>query len=110
MEYQENIRACDDELIKIGVSNQLFRPPYGRLRKNQIGALKNRKIIMWSHLSWDFDKNLNLSRSLKKLKSADCGSILTFHDSEKAFDNLKIILPEILSYFSSKGIQFEALK
>lgn len=110
LEYQDNISACDDELAKLGVSNQLFRPPYGRLKKNQIDALKNKKIIMWSHLSWDFDKNLNLSTSLKKLKSAGCGSILTFHDSKKAFDNLKILLPEILSHFSSKGIQFEALK
>ena len=59
--YQEDIRACDGELMKLGIHNQLFRPPYGRIRKSQINSLKNRRIVMWSHLSWDFDARLDLS-------------------------------------------------
>ena len=64
---------------------------------------------MWSHLSWDFDSKLNVEKSISKLKRAKPGSILVFHDSEKAFENLKVILPEILAYFHAKGFKFEAI-
>ncbi len=110
LEYQEDIRACDEELMKLGVHNQLFRPPYGCIRKAQINALKNRRIIMWNYMSWDFDSKLDTSRSIKKMKEACPGSILVFHDSLKAFQNLKIILPEILSFFTSKGFKFETIR
>lgn len=108
-DYHNDIRACDDELMKLGVSNQLFRPPYGRVRSNQLVGLKNRRIIMWSHLSWDFDARLNVEKSLNALKKASEGSILVFHDSKKAFSNLKKLLPEVLSHFHNKGFKFDAL-
>ena len=108
--YQDDIRACDNELMKLGVHNQLFRPPYGRIKKGQINSLKNRKIVMWSHLSWDFDPKLDVQKSIKKMKEAKPGSILVFHDSRKAFSNLKIILPEILNYFKSQGIKFDTIR
>ncbi|MEP1032081.1 polysaccharide deacetylase family protein [Ekhidna sp.] len=110
MTYQEDIRTCDNELMKLGIHNQLFRPPFGRIKKGQISALKNRKIVMWSHLSWDFDPKLDVNKSIEQLKAAKPGSIILFHDSIKAFNNLKIILPEILSFFSSKGVKFESIR
>lgn len=110
LDYLDDIRKCDNELMNFGIHNQLFRPPYGRIKKNQISRLKNRRIIMWSYLSWDFDLKLDTEKSLEKLKEAGPGSILAFHDSAKAFKNLRIILPEILSHFSSKGLKFEAIR
>ena len=109
-EYHDDVRACDNELMKLGIHNQLFRPPYGRIKKSQIDGLKNRSIIMWSHLSWDFDQKLNIHKSIHELKKAKPGSILVFHDSKKAFENLKKILPEVLLHFSSKDIIFESIK
>jgi len=106
--YLEDARKCDAILNGLGVDNSLFRPPYGRIRKSQIAKL-TKQIVMWSHLSWDFDPACNLNRSLKSMTSAKSGSILTFHDSKKAFANLQILLPQVLSYFHEKGIKFQTL-
>lgn len=109
-DYLEDVRACDEELMNLGIHNQLFRPPHGRIKKGQISALSNRRIIMWNYLSWDFDSKLNLKKSIEKMKEAKPGSILVFHDSPKAFKNVKVILPEILTFFTSKGFKFEPIR
>ena len=108
--YEQDINQCDLSLEKLGIRNQLFRPPYGRIRKSQQSRLKERKIIMWSHLSWDFKEDLNVKKSITRLQKAKPGSILVFHDSVQAFHNLKIILPEILKHFTLRGLKFETLK
>ena len=110
-DYFRNISACEEEINNVQQKeNRLFRPPYGRIRKTQIEELKSKyQIIMWSHLSWDFDKNLNISKSIKSLKIAKPGSIIVFHDSEKSFDNLKILLPEVLTHWSSLNYKFSTL-
>ena len=63
-------------------------------RTNQIKALKDDyQIIMWNQLSGDFDQNLNRKKSLASLcKNAKPGNIVVFHDSMKAFENIKEIL------------------
>ncbi|MEO9871323.1 polysaccharide deacetylase family protein [Ekhidna sp.] len=109
-DYISDIVRCDNVIQKIGERNNLFRPPYGRVKKSQIKKLNQYRLIIWSHLSWDFDPKLKVNRSIKKLKKAQPGSILVFHDSLRAFSNLKIILPEILNYFRTKGIQFDTIK
>lgn len=104
--YLENIEKCH----KIIQSN-LFRPPYGRITKKQINALKpNYNIIMWSLLSCDFIQNLDTKKALNGLiKNTKNGSIIVFHDSVKCNNNLKIILPEYLSYLSKNGYHCLAL-
>lgn len=104
--YIQNIDKCDQHIEK---PNNLFRPPYGRIKRSQIHLLKDREIVMWSHLSWDFDKNMNHNRSIELLSKANPGSILVFHDSIKAFDNLKIILEPILEKLSSRRLLFKTL-
>jgi CRISPR/Cas system-associated protein endoribonuclease Cas2 len=65
---------------------------------------------MWDRLSRDYDENLNIDESLKAMKTLPAkGSIFVFHDSEKAFKNLKILLPELLNFYSLNGYQFEKL-
>ncbi|MFK7952821.1 MAG: polysaccharide deacetylase family protein [Ekhidna sp.] len=89
---------------------KLFRPPYGRIGREQINALKNDfEIVMWSHLSWDFSLDLNTARMITKLKKCRPGSILLFHDNRKSFKNLKRILPEILAFYVDKGFKFGIL-
>lgn len=106
--YLQDINACDDALDEIGIKTNLFRPPYGRIRKRQI--LNDKRTILWSYVSWDFDSGVSSDLAFRKLKKAKSGDIIVFHDSEKAFKNLKAILPQILSYFHSKGLKFEAIK
>ena len=107
--YLSDIRACEDELNKMGIYNDLFRPPYGRIKTTQIRALKNKQKIMWSGLSFDYDSRLNLNRSFEQLKKSRPGDILVFHENKRAFKNLRILLPQVLEFFASKKYKFEAI-
>lgn len=109
--YLENVVQCDKAIESIQSNkNKLFRPPYGRIKKSQIENLvSNYEIIMWSHLSWDFDRKLDIEKSIKNLKKASPGSIVVFHDSEKAFNNLKILLPQMLAHWYSLNYKFSTL-
>ncbi len=91
---------------------KLFRPPYGKIGYFQSKKLllKGYKIIMWDVLSGDFDSNISKEKVLSNvLKNTTNGSIVVFHDHQKAFDNLKFTLPKVLDYFSAKGYRFEAI-
>lgn len=89
------------------IDSELFRPPYGRIKKSQINALSaDFNIIMWSSLSGDFDANIDTERALKKLqKLTKPGAIVVFHDSLKALENLKILLPAYCEFLTKNGYQ-----
>lgn len=88
----------------------LFRPPYGRISRSQIMALKRYQIIMWDVLSFDYNKNLSAESCLRKtIKATGPGSILVFHDSYKAEKNMTYILPRLISHFSEQGYTFKAI-
>lgn len=93
------------------IPSKLFRPPYGSLRFSQYLHLKKKyKIVMWDLLSYDFDIDLNIEESIRHLKNkAKKGSIIVFHDSEKAFPQLKVMLPKLLAHWS-KDYTFASLK
>jgi peptidoglycan-N-acetylglucosamine deacetylase len=101
------------------IDSNLFRPPYGRITRFQVKLLsgirnspvnKNFRIIMWDVLSGDFDQRIAGDVCGQRvIKNAQPGSIVVFHDSEKAFPRLKEALPKTLDYFSKKGYRFEAL-
>lgn len=107
-QYLEQCSRCELELEKLGVSNAIFRPPYGKITGKQVRSLK-KQIVMWSHLSWDFDPSLNRSKALSILKKAKPGSIITFHDSLKAYENLRILLPELLKHFRDRNLNLATL-
>ena len=96
------------------ISASLFRPPYGRITIKQHRQLQQMdkpfKIVMWSILSGDFDAKITSEQCCENvLINAENGSIVVFHDSEKAFERLKYSLPRVLKYFSEKGYQFEKI-
>lgn len=95
------------------ISSNLFRPPYGRCTSFQakiINQQLNMQIVMWDVLSGDFDKEITGEQCAQNvLLHAKEGSIIVFHDSEKAFERLKIALPKTLDYFANKGFSFKAL-
>jgi len=107
--YLDNIREAA-QLI----DSNLFRPPYGRIGKFQAKLLEDAprayKIIMWDVLSADFDRSLTGERCARNvIRYAQPGSIVVFHDSEKAFDRLRRALPAVLEHFSGLGYRFEAI-
>lgn len=93
------------------VPSTLFRPPYGRITREQTRITLNRyKVIMWDVLSGDFDKNISKERCLKNvLENTVPGSIIVFHDSVKAADRMQYALPRVLEYFSEKKFSFDRL-
>ena len=97
------------------IDSDLFRPPYGKIRSFPAKVLKESnppfKIIMWSVLSADFDTSISPQKCLDNVtKNTKPGSIIVFHDSEKAFANLRFALPEVLKLFSGMGYRFEVIR
>jgi len=98
------------------IDSAMFRPPYGRITsfqaKNLHDSLKKQhaKVVMWDVLSADFDETLSGDDCLKNVvMNAGKGSIVVFHDSEKAFKRLEYALPKVLDFFEKKGYKFEKL-
>jgi peptidoglycan/xylan/chitin deacetylase (PgdA/CDA1 family) len=108
-DYADNIKKSV-ELTGL----RLFRPPYGRIKKSQIAAIRKQfpetEIIMWDVLSGDFDQSITKERCIHNvLKHTKNGSIIVFHDSLKAFGHLEYALPIILEKLKNRGFEFKAL-
>ncbi len=108
-EYLENIA-----MAKTYIDSQLFRPPYGRIgsfQQRQLSAPKYKlKTVMWTVLSGDFDTKISTERCLQNVVlHAKEGSIIVFHDSEKAKKNVMYALPRMLDYFTREGYQFDKI-
>lgn len=106
-EYFENIM-----LAKKHIDSHLFRPPYGRITGFQIQQLQPLfKIMMWDVLSGDFDVNLSPQKCLQNVVShTKAGSVIVFHDSQKAFPRLEYALPKALEFFAEKGYVMKGIK
>jgi peptidoglycan/xylan/chitin deacetylase (PgdA/CDA1 family) len=105
--YLSNIDACANV-----VKSNLFRPPYGRVVPWQINTIKQRgyQIVMWDILTRDFESDLDIQHALAAtVKNTKPGSIIVFHDSEKASHQLKQLLPHVLQQLAAKGYQFKSL-
>ncbi len=114
--YLENVVKCQNLIENyslLGSNNtKLFRPPYGKISLTQARKIrmKGYKIIMWDVLSADFDKATSREKCLQNvLKNSGNGSIIVFHDSFKAYENLQYSLPKVLDFFNAKGYKFKKL-
>ena len=101
------------------IDSNIFRPPYGRITKFQNRLLASGeserkqlfKIIMWNVLSADFDLSITPEKCASNvIRNSKPGSIVVFHDSQKALSKLKFALPSVLKHFTEKNYRFEAIK
>lgn len=109
-EYIENVNLCEDSISN--TKSKIFRPPYGKLKAAQSKKIRQLgyKIIMWDVLSADFDTTISKEKCLKNvLQNVQSGSIIIFHDSVNAFQNLEYTLPKTLKYLYEKGFVFEKI-
>ncbi len=113
IENRENRKEREDINLLLSLQNRfLFRPPYGKLSSSKARKLldKGFKIVMWDVLSGDFDKNISKEKCLQNvLKNTKAGSIVIFHDSSKAEENLRYALPKTLAFFKERGFEFKSL-
>ncbi len=129
--YLDNIRECESQINKEhtrhplpdtgrqavylqqqGTGNRkIFRPPYGRITRNQIKALSHYEIVMWDVLTHDYAKSQSNNNCLNgSIAATRPGSIIVFHDSYKAEKNMTYVLPRFIEHFASLGYAFKSLR
>jgi len=95
------------------VTGDLFRPPYGRISQSQCRKVErtlNMRVVMWTLLSGDFDPDLKEEKCLQQV--LDCmkpGDIVVFHDSAKASDKLRYVLPRVMDEIGRRGWKCEKI-
>jgi peptidoglycan/xylan/chitin deacetylase (PgdA/CDA1 family) len=111
--YLKDVAACDAILEdSLGIKTSLFRPPYGWMKPLQARAVaKDKKIVMWSLLSYDFNSSLAAEKIVEACISRTCsGTILVFHDQEKTREQLKKVLPHYLDFLIGEGFTTQPLQ
>lgn len=101
--YCQEIRKGHQSHTKMG---PYFRPPHGRIRRRQAQWLLQNgyRWTMWDLLSGDYNASLKPQDILDHLKrKTRNGSLVVFHDSEKAELRLRAILPPYLAWLQQKG-------
>jgi peptidoglycan/xylan/chitin deacetylase (PgdA/CDA1 family) len=107
--YVENVKNAS----KI-IESRNFRPPYGRIKRAQAKVLWQEdtpwRIYMWDVLSADYDSNLTPEKCLQNvLEHIEPGSIVVFHDSDKAWPRMSYVLPRLLEHCRQKNWKVAAL-
>jgi peptidoglycan/xylan/chitin deacetylase (PgdA/CDA1 family) len=112
-QYIENVELNATEICKLNTEYcKLFRPPYGKIKPSQSKLLRKKgfKIIMWDVLSKDYDATCSPGKCLENVvKNTKQGSIIVFHDSIKAQNNLKYVLPKAIEILKNKGFVFDTI-
>lgn len=105
-EYVEDVNRCTGV-----IDTRLFRPPYGRIRLSQAKFLaKHYRIYGWSVLSRDYDARETPEQCMKNCTDTlRNGSLIVFHDSLKAKENVIGALPGFLKAAKEKGYRFDVL-
>ena len=105
-EYLSNVEKAS-KLI----SSNLFRPPHGQITYKQISALKrDYQIIMWDVITHDYNRKLTQEQVLDNVKNnLRKGSIVVFHDSIKAKNNVLEVLPKAIEFWKSEEYNYELL-
>jgi peptidoglycan/xylan/chitin deacetylase (PgdA/CDA1 family) len=101
----------DIELAGSLIKSNLFRPPYGKIKRSQFKYLRyHYNIIMWDVMSMDFNKKSNNEKCLSNvIKNVRPGSIIVFHDSIKASQKLYYTLPKMLDILCKKNYSFNKI-
>lgn len=105
--YFENVSICQQH-----TGTKYFRPPYGKITRSQAKYLNQwYKIIMWDVLSADFDSSISKEKCLGNvIHNVKNGSIVVFHDSEKAYDRMIYSLEKTLAFLDQnnfKAVSFD---
>ena len=105
-EYVGNVQKAAEY-----IDSNLLRPPYGRITFSQKKKLRNKfEIIMWDVLTQDYDKSLSPDKIMENItRYSRNGSIVVFHDSIKAKDNVLTVLPQAINWWRKEGYSFGIL-
>ena len=107
----EQYMADVDKAAKV-IDSRYFRPPYGKLRPAQLKKLREEyTVVMWDVLSGDYDPSRTADQCLQTVTAHSTpGSVVVFHDSLKAADTLREILPKVLHHCKENGWDMAAIE
>ncbi|HLP04700.1 MAG TPA: polysaccharide deacetylase family protein [Paludibacter sp.] len=93
------------------IDSRLFRPPHGLISRKQKKLLQpGYEIVMWDVLTCDYDSKLAPWKVLNNItRYSRNGSIVVFHDSVKAKENMLAVLPEAIRWWKNQGYGFGTL-
>lgn len=91
------------------IDSPLFRPPHGHMRMPQVLSLRDKyRIIMWDVVTRDYSPHLTPEEVLRVVKRyTRNGSIIVFHDSLKAEENMKYAMPRAIEWLRQEGYTFK---
>ena len=107
-QYIANVQKAEEILM----TGKLFRPPHGWMSPLQYRHMirGSWNIVMWDVLTRDYSSRVSPSRVLENIrKYTRPGSIITFHDSLKSIEKLRIILPDAVTWLKAQGYEFGVL-
>lgn len=91
-------------------NSQLFRPPYGKIKRSQLKNISNTsKIIFWDVLPGDFSPYTSADDIvLNTINNVESGSIIVLHDNIKCGEKMLLALPSIINGLVEKGFKFSS--
>lgn len=103
---------ADAEQANELLHTNLFRPPHGWMRLDQyIWLGRKYRIVMWDLVTRDYSKWMTADGVLANVKRyARNGSIITFHDSLKSIEKLRLALPESIKWLKEQGYCFKTFE
>ncbi|MBO4370184.1 MAG: polysaccharide deacetylase family protein [Paludibacteraceae bacterium] len=106
-------KAFDEDCAKAAslIDSDLYRPPHGKLYIDQFKAMSKRyKVILWDVITRDYNPKLPPEKIYDiAVKYGRNGSIVVFHDSQKAMKNMRYAFPKAVEFWKQQGYQFETL-
>ena len=99
-EYVTNVQKAAEH-----IDSNLLRPPYGKIKNRQKKRLHEKyEIVMWDLLTRDYNKSLTPEIIMNKIRRySRKGSIVLFHDSAKARNNMLATLPRAIEFWNEEG-------
>lgn len=94
------------------IKSNLFRPPHGNISPRQLRELSKRyTVVLWDVITRDYNRDLSGDDVLDiAIKYSRNGSIVVFHDSEKAMNNMRYALPKAIEHWIKEGYSFKVLE
>lgn len=117
-DYLKNVTHAALEMKKhmedLSITNSLslFRPPYGKIKRHQARMLRKLgyQIIMYRVIAYDWEQSITPQQCLENvINNVKNGDIIVFHDSVKAYHNLKYTLPKAIVALEEAGFSFGKL-
>jgi peptidoglycan/xylan/chitin deacetylase (PgdA/CDA1 family) len=105
--YWDEIKKADEI-----IGSKLFRPPYGKMKWRQYRKIKRDfRVVMWSHLTYDFDQSMSPERFIQDLnKTFQGGEIIVLHDNIKFFDQSLKMLSLLLKWAKQNQVSCHKLE